>query len=500
MTVAVSTASEHGSESTVCKIAAAIAIGSALTCLLLLGLRTLASVDLGYHLAYGEHAIETGELVDHNPFLYTLPSQNLASSLRPEPGPASWYDDQGRYRFPNSNWLSQVSMATVFQWWGETGLCLLSAALILGIGVLMLGALHRLQVPWPLSALGLLLFGLVSFSRFNLRPEVFGYLILAAQLFLLAPIARDAQMASRVALRTLAAIGALQILFVNLHSYFLLSLAISGAIMFDCVIRWRRERRMGRDPQAAAALQKASLRMGMLFAAMALSSFLNPWTWRVAALPVQTLIYLRANKIGGAAGPHPWSHIGEFRETIHALFPVSAADYGIIALLVLAGVGGFVALLRRQWGFLLVIAGMTAVSLSMRRNVAAAALVIIPVALSALNPLMTAIGSRLAFRDRSPAILAVAGGIAILSAVFAFSVVTNRFYFGEHRLIRFGIGMNRVFLPIGASGGPRALAARRRSGTPRARGRQTGSGRRVRVPPNSQVRNARAASVTSRRR
>ena len=42
-----------------------------------LGTRTLTSVDLGYHLAYGEHALTTGELVDHNPYLYTLPRLDL---------------------------------------------------------------------------------------------------------------------------------------------------------------------------------------------------------------------------------------------------------------------------------------------------------------------------------------------------------------------------------------------------------------------------------------
>jgi hypothetical protein len=447
MTVAASTSPEYGSESTIRTIAAAIAIGSALTCLFLLGFRTLVSVDLGYHLAYGEHTIEEGEFVDHNAFLYTLPPQGLAPSRRPEPGPASWYDEHGRYRFPNSNWLSQVLMAAVYQWGGITGLCLLAATLTLGTSALLFGVLFRMQVPWPLSALGLLLFGLVSFSRLNLRPELFGYLILSAQFFLLAPIACDLQRASRISLRVLAAIAALQVLFVNLHSYFLLSLAISGAILVDCLVRWRRETGVRGEPQAAAALRKASLRMGMLLVAMTLGSFLNPWTWRVAALPVQTLLYLRANDIGGVAGSHPWSHIGEFRETIHAFFPASAADFGIIALFVLAGAGGLVALLRRQWGLLLVIGGMTAVSLSMRRNIAPAALIIIPVALAALNPLTMAIGSRLALRDRSPTILAVAGGIAALSAFFAFSIVTNRFYYEEERPVRFGIGISRVSLP-----------------------------------------------------
>jgi hypothetical protein len=451
MIVAASSSPEYGSESTVRKIAAAIAIGSALTCLVLLGLRTLISVDLGYHLAYGEHTLETGEFVDHNAFLYTLPPIELEPSLRPEPGPASWYDEDGRYRFPNSNWLSQALMAAVFRWGGSTGLSLLAAALTMGISALLLGTLRRMRIPWPLSALGLLLFGLVSFSRLNLRPEMFGYLILAAQLFLLAPIACDVRRASSVSLRVLAAVAALQILFVNLHSYFLLSLAISGAIALDCGIRWIREAGMRRDPRAAAVLQKAGLRLSLLLAAMTLGSLANPWTWRVAILPIETLLYLRANDIGGVAGSHPWSHIGEFRETVHAFFPAGAADYGIIALLVLAGAGGVVALLRRQWGLLLVIGGMSAVSLSMRRNIAPAALVIIPVALAALNPLMMAIANRLTLRDRTPLMIAVAGGIAAVSAFFAFAIVTNRFYYEEERPIRFGIGMSRVGLPIGAA-------------------------------------------------
>jgi hypothetical protein len=192
--------------------------------------------------------------------------------------------------------------------------------------------------------------------------------------------------------------------------------------------------------------------MSLLCAAMMLGSFLNPWTWRVATLPLQTLLYLRSHGIGGAAGSHPWSHIGEFGETIHAFFPSNAADYGVITLLVLAAAGAIAALLRRQWGFLLVIGGMAAVSLSMRRNIAPAALVIIPVALAALNPVTTAIASRMGLRNRLPMTIAAAGGIAGLAAFFAFSIVTNRFYYEEYRPVRFGIGISRVSLPIGAAG------------------------------------------------
>ncbi|MCH7708917.1 MAG: hypothetical protein IH884_10530, partial [Myxococcales bacterium] len=52
-----------------------LAVGSTLVSMAALGTRTLTSVDLGYHLAYGEQLLTTGRLVDHNPYLYTLPPE-----------------------------------------------------------------------------------------------------------------------------------------------------------------------------------------------------------------------------------------------------------------------------------------------------------------------------------------------------------------------------------------------------------------------------------------
>ena len=86
--------------------AGALALIAASALAFLLGVRTLSSPDLGYHLAYGDVFLQTGWPVDSNDFLYTLPPV-LPGQRRPASGPGCWYDHQGTYRFANANWLAQ---------------------------------------------------------------------------------------------------------------------------------------------------------------------------------------------------------------------------------------------------------------------------------------------------------------------------------------------------------------------------------------------------------
>src|SRR5262245_20972382 len=149
--------------------APAAALLAALVCVTALGLRTLTTNDLGYHLAYGERFLDTGRIVDHNGFIYTLPPPDTPAGQRPAPGPGCWYDEEGRYRFPNANWLSQILMAAADRLAGIAGLCVLNMLLVGALGSLMLVTIRRLGVPASIAAAGLLLFGVVSFSRLDLR-------------------------------------------------------------------------------------------------------------------------------------------------------------------------------------------------------------------------------------------------------------------------------------------------------------------------------------------
>lgn len=422
------------------------AVAAAMLCAFALGTRTLTSLDLGYHLAYGEHALTTRSLVDHNPYLYTLPPEDLPASQRPAPGPGNWYDEEGRYRFPNANWLSQVVMAAVYRGSGENGLSVLTIALVLALAALVLRTSRRVGLPWTVAAAGLLWFGLVGFSRLNLRPELFGYLVFTAELAVLAPIVVDPKRAAQLSGNSLLAVTVLHGLFINLHSYSMFGLLIVGAVFAECCAR-----RTNSNLEGEATWRLARGRMGMLLVAMVVVSFVNPWTWRLVALPLQTLLYLREYQIGGVPGSHPWSYILEFRQTLHGAFPDRVSDFAIVALLLLGGAGAVAAIVRRRWALLAVLATMSMVALSMRRNVAPAALAVIPLGFSALHPFFDTWARQLAPSRRVLSGVACACAVIAGAAVFTHSIVTNRFYLAEGQPMRFGIGIAPAKLPVGAA-------------------------------------------------
>jgi len=417
-----------------------------------LGTRSLTTIDLGYHLAYGEEALATGRLVDHNPYLYALPPRTLLPADRPAPGPASWYDETGRYRFPNANWLSQLAMGGAYAWGGVAGLCVLTSVLVSALSALLLLASRRMGLSWVASAAGLLWIGLVASSRFNLRPELFGYLSFVALLLLLGPLVLDPKRAAELRTPWLLAVVGVQLSFVNLHSYWPLGPFLGGVVFFESLVR--SVTAPASDPNGAASRvwQRARNRSALLVLAMLLVSFANPWTWRLAALPFETLVYLHEHEIGGAPGTHPWSYIVEFRQTLRPAFPDRISDYAVLGMLALAALAAATALLQRRWALLLLLIGMSAVALSMRRNVAPAALATIPLGLAALRPYLTRLTEGWPAARRGPARGAVASALFLAAAAFTGSIVTHRFYLAEDQPMRFGLGLSRANLPIGAAG------------------------------------------------
>jgi hypothetical protein len=87
----------------------------------------------------------------------------------------------------------------------------------------------------------------------------------------------------------------------------------------------------------------------------------------------------------------------------------------------------------------------------MRRNVAPAALVVIPLGLVALQPYLARLAERWPAARQGPARVAGASALVAAAAVFTISIVSHRFYLAEGQPIRFGIGLSRAHLPIGAA-------------------------------------------------
>lgn len=123
----------------------------------------LGSIDLGYHIAYGRHFLDTGKIVEVDPFIYP-------EVARP---------------FVNANWGSQVLIAFAERVAGATGLIALRSLLLLFIFGCIAQTIrietkgpHWIAWAWMLAAIA-------GYERFTLRPELFSYALMMAQLVIL---------------------------------------------------------------------------------------------------------------------------------------------------------------------------------------------------------------------------------------------------------------------------------------------------------------------------
>jgi hypothetical protein len=435
----------------VAAVAAGVSVVLACAFALLLATQRVTSSDLGYHLAYGEQFLATGGPVDTNEFIYTLPQTPSQREACP-PGPGCWYDSLGRYRFANANWLSQAIIAILYRFGGMTAMSLLPTACMAAVLGIMIATCRRLRVSWVAIAAGVVLVTLGVSGRYAPRPEMIAYPLLVAQMCLLLAI----ESGGLLSMRSAVFLVGLQVILVNVHSYFLLGAGMTGAMLADQVLRaaWLRWR--GQDRPALTAAAANAWRLGAVLAAQAGACLVNPWTWRLAVMPIQTALYLREHHVTATefAGPrHPWSVIHEIVNTagVLAMEGLTKASAQIVLVLLLAGVGCLVALGRRRWGLAAILAAMGAIALSMVRNVAPASVLIVPAALCAFRPAMArpSAGGSVAAHRRAAILAAL--GLSTLSLWWSWAVVTSRFHQAVGWADRFGIGPARRYLPLDAA-------------------------------------------------
>jgi hypothetical protein len=261
----------------------------------------------------------------------------------------------------------------------------------------------------------------------------------------------------RLGTRQVIALALLQVLAVNFHGYFLLGVALTGAVAADRLIRWVWAR--GTDPAEAGEAAGRLRWAGIAVAAVATACLLNPWHVRGAVMPIRTVAFLQAHGIGGSipetGGIHPWSTIGEFLGPLNEGLQRTWTTRAFLALMALGWLGGLVALLRRRWAELLVIAGMLLIALRMRRNIGPAAVIVIPTAMAVLWEARLFLTGPV--RKAGLARGALAAGVfvslasAAAGAVLAAAVVRQDFYVAEGRHWRFGTGLSPTALPLSAA-------------------------------------------------
>ncbi len=445
------------------KIIVIAAILTAVTFVMLLGIQSLCAEDLGYHVLYGQRFWESGEIADHDDFLYTLPSVDMPPEQRPEPMAGAWYDDQGRLRFPNANWLTQVIFAGAYAIGGFVGLNLLLTvciwALMGGLFLLM----RRLRVGVLGAAAGIAIIALASYTRFTLRPELLGYIIVVGQLILLARMISDPT-AHRLSRSAMVGLVVLQWAFVNVHSFFYFGWAVTAAVLADSGIRWLWGRwAKTEEPDTQRHLRANTLCLLVVLAAQVAICFVNPWTWRLVALPAQTAIYFREHNITTPKGEHPWSWLGEQGRTFPDLqqlteawrsfraegFQTHRAPWALVSIpLGLAILGAIAAILRRRWAQLLILAAGVYLALSMFRNMGVGTMLMVPMTLAGLAGLARWLGQRVGSDLRARGIILAGGVTALCCGWLVWLLVAGDFHQPRYQM-KLGWGRSNVVFPQG---------------------------------------------------
>ena len=385
-----------------------------------LGWFKVASLDVGYHVAYGRHFLDTGQIVDQDPFL-------ISETARP---------------FINANWGSQVVMAAVERAAGASGLIGLRLVLI-AITFASVAAVIRAYVGgWLAVAAAWMLAAVAGYERFSMRPELFSYALMSLQLLVLTRGVRSR--------RSIFALAMVQVVWVNMHSYFVVGLLLTAAWLMAAVGRAVFRRRTsapnGDHPARGAKLMAVCLLIQIC------ACLVNPWHVRGAAFPFATLGFLESNRaMGGAAGDpsgSAWSEISEFQSPLS--FSGQIINHRtILAYYLLLGVGLFGAMalvLRGRVAEALVVVLLFLMSLKMRRNIAQFALVGAPlsvVGLAALVP-WTRFRAPLARALR----IGAAAGLVIMAGWWTVAIADGRFYYVERRVSReFGTGYSDRTFP-----------------------------------------------------
>ena len=169
----------------------------------------LYNVDAYGHLAQGRQIAELGR----------VPTVDLFSFWKPTPQPWSNYE----WGYDLVTWL-------IYEHFGATALILIKCLLLAVLGYVLVLLAHRLakgaELAASLAALVAIVFAPLARIRFTVRPQIVG-LVLPAVLLLGINALYSERTSVRVKRSVIAALGLMQVVWVNMHGSHLLGLLIT---------------------------------------------------------------------------------------------------------------------------------------------------------------------------------------------------------------------------------------------------------------------------------
>lgn len=195
----------------------------------------LANADLGRHIKNGEVVVEMGFIPKTNLYSYTEPDHPMVTH----------------------HWGSGVVYYFIHQWFGFKGLSVLNTSLYLLAFSFFFFATRR-QAGW----LWAVVFSVIALplitDRVEVRPEVFSYFFLGLYYYLLSEVKSN-----KLSIKFLWLLVPLQLLWVNLHIFFVMGIFLVGVFMVDHLLN---------DERRQQLKQYISL-----LVAMVVVSMVSPW-------------------------------------------------------------------------------------------------------------------------------------------------------------------------------------------------------------------------------
>jgi len=381
-----------------------VAIALVIVVLALFALRQAASPDLGFHLEAGNHVLSGQGWPRTDPFTYTVTD-------RP---------------YIDTSWGYQVGLALIERAAGAPGLILLHVGLVAAIFWMV--ALSARQAPGEVRVLLALLLigGVAAEPRFEVRPELLSYALLALVLHLLHRHAEG--LGSRLWL-----LPPIFLVWTNAHSLFVLGWAAMGCFVAGL---WMKHRRLDRPLLGWAA---ASVVIGLV----------NPYGWKALAFPFTlSTRLLEGNVFARSIGEFssPLAYLGSDQLMFYLAPTLCLFAFALLVVLSLRSLWRQ----KRFWCVLLCVAFLP-LALTMVRNVPPFVVACLPGAVWGLSLDRLLDVASLRGRLRRGLRHAFLGLLLLTVTGLGMRVCTDAYYVSSRRLERFGLSWNRMALPLDAA-------------------------------------------------
>jgi len=172
----------------------------------------LLQSDLARHLKVGEIILKNGSIFNHNLFSYTQPLQ----------------------AYINHNWLSAVIYRLLYSVWDFQGLTVVNTLLAV-MSVILTALIAKKYSSWQAVFVSVVVFLPFISLRSEVRPEIFSMVLLPLQYHLLDRY-RKSNNGGKLDLFLMAIIF---LLWINLHSYFILGLALTALFSIKLLLEKR---------------------------------------------------------------------------------------------------------------------------------------------------------------------------------------------------------------------------------------------------------------------